>query len=56
MLPTENMFVFAKINISKYYKFAFSCQMTLKIIVELLKNAPALLKRYLPFWPHRLKF
>jgi len=39
-----------KIRISKYHKFAFSGQISLKIIVELLKNAPMLIKRHLPFW------
>jgi len=30
--------------------FAFSGQMSLKIIAELLKNEPAHQNRYLPFW------
>lgn len=36
------MFVFEK-NILKY-KFVFSCQMSLRIMSELLKNTPVLLK------------
>jgi len=39
-----------KICISKYHKFVYLGQMSLKIIVELLKNAAVLLKGYLPFW------
>ena len=34
----------------KYHECAFSGQMSLKKIAELLKNAPVLLKRHLAFW------
>jgi len=39
------MFIFQKQNISKYNKFVFQGQVSLKIIAELLKNEPLLLKR-----------
>jgi len=44
------MFLFEKIYIPKYRKFAFFGQMSLRIIAELLKNAPVLCTRSESFW------
>jgi len=47
--PTENFYFLKKICASKCHRFVFSCQISLKMIAELLKNAPVLLKHHLPF-------
>jgi len=51
-LPPTEIYIFFYIltYISKCLKFAFSDQMSLKMIAELLKNAPVLLKRHLSLW------
>ena len=50
ILWKKKMFVFEKKYISKYNKFFFSGQMSLGLIVELLKKAPVILKRLESFW------
>jgi len=44
------MFIFLKKYISKYGQFVFSGQMSLRMIAELLKHAPVLLKHLESFW------
>ena len=45
MHSSHGKYVVLKKKYVSKYKFVFSCQMSLKIIAELLKNAPVLLKR-----------
>ena len=45
-----SMFVFERKDISKYIKFAFSGQMSLRGIAESLKIAPVFLNRCESFW------